>query len=205
MLKRLFDVVFSILVLLVLSPLLVAISIWVKLSSQGPIFFRQIRVGQHGKEFRIFKYRTMATGAQHKGPQITVGADPRITVAGVALRKYKLDELPQFLNVLRGEMSVVGPRPEVPRYVSLYPADLRSIVLSVRPGITDSASVIYRDESELLAQSIDPERTYVDEILPRKLRMYRSYVENQSFLGDLLIIVRTIGAVLGLVKVHQDS
>jgi lipopolysaccharide/colanic/teichoic acid biosynthesis glycosyltransferase len=200
-LKRLFDILFSAFVLLGLSPLLVAIAIWVKLTSPGPVFFRQSRVGQHGKEFKIFKYRTMVIDAQSKGPQITIGADSRITAAGVLLRKYKLDELPQFLNVLRGEMSVVGPRPEVPRYVSLYPANLRSTVLSVRPGITDSASVTYRSESELLAQSANPEKTYVDDILPKKLQMYKSYVENQSLLGDLLIIIRTIAAVLGLVRV----
>jgi lipopolysaccharide/colanic/teichoic acid biosynthesis glycosyltransferase len=200
-LKRLFDILFSAFVLLGLSPLLVAIAVWVKLTSPGPVFFRQSRVGQHGKEFKIFKYRTMVIDAQSKGPQITIGADSRITTAGVLLRKYKLDELPQFLNVLRGEMSVVGPRPEVPRYVSLYPANLRNIVLSVRPGITDSASVTYRSESELLAQSANPEKTYVDDILPKKLQMYKSYVENQSLIGDLLIIIRTIAAVLGLVRV----
>jgi len=198
MAKRLFDIAFALLALLLLGPLLLLVALWVRLDSPGPVFFRQQRVGRGGQLFDIVKFRTMRTGAEAMGPQITVGQDTRITHAGAWLRRSKVDELPQFINVLRGDMSVVGPRPEVPRYVALFPADVRQAVLSVRPGITDLASIEFRDESALLAQSQDPERTYVEQILPAKLRHAQEYVRTRSLWLDLRIIARTVLAVLGL-------
>lgn len=189
--KRLFDLVVSALALVVLAPVLLAVAVWVRLDSAGSIFFWQTRIGRGGQPFRIYKFRTMQPGADTAGPAITVGADARITRAGHWLRRTKLDELPQFINVLLGDMSIVGPRPEVPRYVALYPADLRDIVLSVRPGITDLASIAFRDESTLLGQSSDPERTYVEEILPAKLRYAADYAVTHSVWGDLKIMART--------------
>ena len=197
MAKRLFDITLSLLALVLLCPLLLAVALWVRLDSQGPVLFRQQRVGRGGRPFAILKFRTMQVNAEAAGLQITVGQDPRITRAGRWLRRSKLDELPQLLNVLRGEMSMVGPRPEVPRYVALYPADQRATVLSVRPGITDLASLAFRDESTLLARSADPERTYVEEILPIKLRHACDYVAQRSLWLDLRIIVRTALALLG--------
>lgn len=191
MAKRAFDVVFSAAVLLLLAPLLLAVAAWIKLDSRGPVFFRQVRVGRHGREFRILKFRTMHVDAPARGPQITVGRDPRITRSGHLLRKYKIDEFPQFINVLVGDMSVVGPRPEVPRYVAMYPPATRELVLSVRPGITDLASIEYRDENELLGRSADPERTYVEEVMPAKLSFCERYVRERSFSGDLAIVART--------------
>ena len=197
MAKRLFDIAFALLALLLLGPLLLAVALWVRLDSPGPVFFRQQRVGRTGQLFDIYKFRTMQTGAEAMGPQITVGEDARITHAGAWLRRSKVDELPQFINVLRGDMSVVGPRPEVPRYVALYPTDVREAVLSVRPGITDLASLAFRDESTLLAQSPDPERTYVEVILPTKLRYACDYVQQRSLWLDLRIIARTAMVLLG--------
>lgn len=194
MMKRLFDIVFSAGALLVLAPLLLAVALWIKLDSAGPVFFRQVRVGWRGREFRIFKFRTMRSDAERVGPQITIGADARITRSGAFLRKYKIDEFPQFINVLFGDMSVVGPRPEVPRYVALYPSDTRNLVLSVRPGITDLASIEYRDESELLGRSAHPDRTYVEQVLPAKLAFCERYVREHSLLGDLIIIKRSFQA-----------
>jgi lipopolysaccharide/colanic/teichoic acid biosynthesis glycosyltransferase len=195
MAKRVFDLIFSALVLLALAPALLLVALWVTLDSPGPVFFRQIRVGLGGREFRIFKFRTMYFDAERTGPQITVGADERVTRSGAFLRKYKLDELPQFINVLYGDMSIVGPRPEVPRFVALYPADLRELVLSVRPGITDQASIEFRDENDLLGTSGNPETTYIEQILPVKLSYYASYVTDRSFAGDLILIWRTAVAV----------
>ena len=197
MAKRLFDITLSLLALVLLCPLLLAVALWVRLDSRGPVLFRQQRVGRGGQPFAILKFRTMQVNAEAAGLQITVGQDPRITRTGRWLRRSKLDELPQLLNVLRGEMSMVGPRPEVPRYVALYPADQRATVLSVRPGITDLASLAFRDESTLLARSADPERTYVEEILPIKLRHACDYVAQRSLWLDLRIIVRTALALLG--------
>lgn len=191
MAKRAFDLVFSAAVLLLLSPLLLAVAAWIKFDSRGPVFFRQVRVGRHGREFRILKFRTMHVDAPSTGPQITVGRDPRITRCGHLLRKYKIDEFPQFINVLVGDMSVVGPRPEVPRYVAMYPPATRGLVLSVRPGITDLASIEYRDENDLLGRSADPERTYVEQVMPAKLAFCERYVRERSFAGDLGIIGRT--------------
>ena len=203
--KRLFDIAFAALALLLLSPVLLAVALWVRLDSPGPVFFRQQRVGQGGRPFGIYKFRTMHTGAEAVGPQITVGMDARITHAGTWLRRSKLDELPQFLNVLRGDMSVVGPRPEVPRYVAQYPADMRQTVLSVRPGITDLASIAFRDESDLLASSPDPERTYVEQILPAKLHYAQQYVRTRSLWLDLQIIAWTVLAVLGLYSARHQN
>lgn len=193
MLKRAFDVAFSAGTLLVLSPLLLAVAVWIKLDSPGPVFFRQVRVGRGGREFSILKFRTMRTDAERHG-QLTVGADTRITRSGAWLRKYKVDEFPQFFNVLVGDMSIVGPRPEVPRYVALYKPATRDTVLSVRPGITDLASIEYRDENALLGTSTDPERTYIEQVMPAKLHLCERYVRERSFRGDLAIICRTFKA-----------
>ncbi len=195
MAKRLFDWLASGLGLLVLSPVLLAFALWIKLDSPGPVFFRQERVGQFGRLFRIHKFRTMVTDAERLGLQITVGADVRVTRVGQWLRKFKLDELPQLLDVWLGHMSLVGPRPEVPRYVACYPADVRDVVLSVRPGITDRASIEYKDENEVLGRATDPHYAYVNEVLPIKLRYCVAYVENRSFMGDLAIIFATVRAV----------
>lgn len=195
MAKRLFDVLMSALGLLLLSPVLLLVAVWIKLDSPGPVMFRQERVGRFGRHFHIHKFRTMRADAPALGPQITIGADPRITRSGHFLRASKLDELPQLWDVLRGAMSLVGPRPEVPRYVALYPAELKALVLSVRPGITDPASLSFRHESDLLAQAADPEREYVDVVMPMKLRLAADYVRNASLLGDLRLILATLGAL----------
>ncbi|MBT9455978.1 MAG: sugar transferase [Burkholderiaceae bacterium] len=197
MAKRLFDILLSALGLLLLSPVLLATAVWVKLDSPGPALFKQQRIGRHGRPFAIHKFRTMRVDAPSLGPQITVGVDPRITRSGATLRHYKLDELPQLWDVLRGAMSLVGPRPEVARYVALYPDDMRQLILSVRPGITDLASIEYRDESTVLANSSDPERSYVEEVMPAKLALAAQYVRTQSLAGDLRLILRTISAVCG--------
>ena len=194
--KRLFDLVFAALGLVLLAPLLLAVALWVVCDSPGPALFHQQRVGRAGKPFHIYKFRTMHQRAEAHGPAITIGADARITRAGYWLRRTKADELPQLVNVLLGQMSLVGPRPEVPHYVALYPSDLRELILSVRPGITDHASIEFRDESTLLGQSSDPERTYVEEILPIKLRYAAQYARSHTLWVDLKIIARTI-SVLG--------
>lgn len=193
--KRLFDLVASGLGLLVLAPFLLLVALAVKLDSAGPVFFRQERVGRHGKTFRIHKFRTMVTDAERRGPQITVGADARVTRVGEILRKYKLDELAQLIDVFVGDMSLVGPRPEVPRYVAYYPTGLREIILSVKPGITDWASIKYKDESEILGKSHDPHVAYVNDVLPVKIRYYVDYVNGRSFFVDIRIIFATIRAL----------
>jgi lipopolysaccharide/colanic/teichoic acid biosynthesis glycosyltransferase len=197
MAKRLFDLVLSAVALVLLWPLLLVIALWVKLDSTGPVFFRQERVGRHGVPFRIHKFRTMTHAAVPTGPQITIGADARITRAGQFLRRSKLDELPQLLDVLVGSMSFVGPRPEVPRYVAIYPPALRDKVLSVRPGITDMASLQYRNESELLARASDPEREYREVVLPAKLALQAQYVERAGVMTDLRLIALTLKTLLG--------
>ena len=194
MAKRLFDLALSTLALLLLSPLMVALALWVRLDSPGPSFFRQERVGRQGVPFRIHKFRTMH--AQAAGLPLTVGTDPRITRAGAWLRRTRLDELPQLFDVLRGRMSLVGPRPEVPRYVAHYPAPLRDRVLSVRPGITDPASLDFLDEAALLAKSADPEREYIERILPRKLQLAADYAAQASLATDLRVLWRTLGVLL---------
>ena len=196
MIKRVFDWVASSLGLLALVPLFFVLATWIKLDSPGPIFFRQERVGRGGNTFRIHKFRTMRTDAELCGPQITIGADARVTRVGQWLRKYKLDELPQLLDVWLGHMSLVGPRPEVPCYVACYQDDVRKLVLSVRPGITDRASIEFKDENEILGRAADPNRTYIQEVLPIKLGYYVEYVQNQSLLGDIYLIFRTFKALI---------
>lgn len=198
MAKRLFDVVVALISLALLAPLMLLIAVAVRLDSPGPALFRQVRVGRHGREFRLLKFRSMVSDPAARGPLVTAAGDLRITRVGAVLRSSKLDELPQLLNVLRGEMSLVGPRPEVPRYVAAYPRGTRELVLSVRPGITDEASIEFRDESELLAAAPDPEARYIGEILPRKLEIYSRYAREHSFFGDLRIIWRTALRVLRL-------
>jgi len=196
MAKRLFDLLLSSTGLLLLAPLLLLIAVLVKLDSPGPVMFRQERVGRFGKPFRIHKFRTMRHEPAGQGLQITVGADRRITRVGGFLRASKLDELPQLLDVWLGDMSLVGPRPEVPRYVAHYPAGLREKVLSVRPGITDIASIEYRDESAVLARAAGPERAYIGEVLPHKLALAARYVERSSVWLDVWLIWRTVVAIV---------
>lgn len=196
MAKRLFDLLLSSIGLLLLAPLLLLIATLVKLDSPGPVMFRQERVGRFGQPFLIHKFRTMRHEPAGQGLQITVGADRRITRVGGFLRASKLDELPQLLDVWLGDMSLVGPRPEVPRYVAHYPAELREKVLSVRPGITDIASIEYRDESAVLARAADPERAYIDEVLPHKLALAARYVERSSLWLDVWLIWRTVVAIV---------
>ena len=195
MVKRFFDICFSGIGLLILSPLFLLVAIWVKCDSQGPVFYRQIRVGRFGKDFKLFKFRSMRVGADKKGLITVGGHDPRITRSGYFIRKYKLDELPQLINVFIGDMSLVGPRPEVRRYVDLYtPEQLH--VLDVRPGITDLASIRYRNENELLGSVDNPDRYYIEVIMPDKLRINLDYVAHHSFFGDLKIIFQTFIAIL---------
>jgi lipopolysaccharide/colanic/teichoic acid biosynthesis glycosyltransferase len=193
--KRVFDLVASLVGLLVLAPVFWAFALAIRIDSPGPIFFRQERVGLGGRTFRIHKFRSMVLDAERVGGQLTVGADPRVTHVGRWLRRYKLDELPQLIDVFLGDMSLVGPRPEVPRYVANYPTDLRALLQSVRPGITDPASIRFRDESELLATADDPERVYVEQILPQKLALYADYVRQRTLWGDIAIILATLRAL----------
>jgi len=189
--KRLLDLFLSVSGLIILSPLFLLISLWIKIDSKGPVFYRQVRVGKNMEPFKIFKFRTMIYDPYDKGLQLTTSDDKRITRSGRFLRKTKLDELPQLINVFIGEMSLVGPRPEVPKYVEYYPEEVRKIVLSVPPGITDRASLEFKNENEILHLSKDPEKTYIDEILPVKLKYYVGYVENRTLLGDIKIIIDT--------------
>jgi len=192
--KRLFDLLGATLALLLLSPLLLVVAAAVKLDSRGPVFYRQERVGRHGVPFRIHKFRTMHHGAG--GLPLTVGADPRITRVGGFLRRTRIDELPQFIDVLLGRMSLVGPRPEVPLYVAHYPPGLRERVLAVRPGITDPASLAWIDEGSLLAGAADPEREYIEVILPAKLQRAAEYAERASLATDLAVLWRTLRLLL---------
>ena len=195
MLKRGFDVVSSLIGIILLFPFLLILWISIQLESSGGGFYRQVRVGKNGVDFRLWKFRTMQTGADKKGLLTIGGRDSRVTRIGYYLRKYKLDELPQLINVLVGDMSIVGPRPEVRKYVNLYTSDqLR--VLSIKPGITDYASIEYCNENELLAQSENPEKTYIDEVLPAKLELNQKYLNDQGFLTDLKIIFQTIGKII---------
>ncbi len=195
MAKRLFDILVSLLglALLLLPGLLAALAI--RLGSPGPVFFRQERVGRFGRPFRIHKFRTMRLGAEAQG-QLTVGEDTRVTPLGRWLRAHRLDELPQLIDVLRGDMSLVGPRPEVPRYVAHYPAGLRERVLAVRPGITDPASLAFRGEAAQLAAAADPEREYVEVILPRKLALAADYAARANLWTDLGVVARSLGVLL---------
>jgi len=195
MAKRLFDLFVACCALLLLSPLLLGIALAIKLDSPGPVFFRQVRVGRGGREFRIHKFRTMVVNDEARSAQITVGADPRITHVGAWLRRTKCDELAQLIDVLQGTMSLVGPRPEVPRYVALYPEALKRQVLAVRPGITDVASIEFRDENTLLAKATDPERVYVETVLPAKLALQAHYVNHRTMWLDLKLIGRTLAVL----------
>lgn len=197
MAKRTLDLVCSAIGLLLLGPLLLSVAVLVAVDSPGPVFFRQERVGRHGRRFRIHKFRTMRHSPTPAGPLLTVGTDARVTRVGAVLRRYKIDELPQLIDVLKGDMSLVGPRPEVPEYVAHYSDEDRATVLSVRPGITDRASLEYSDENVLLATASDPHRFYIERILPVKLQCYREYVSSNSVQGDVRIIIATIGKILG--------
>lgn len=192
--KRALDLAASLVGLMLLAPLLGSIALWIHLDSPGPVLFRQVRIGRYGVPFSIVKFRTM-TVQRFAQAQLTVGQDARITRAGRLLRHYKLDELPQLINVLQGSMSLVGPRPEVPRYVACYPPDVRRIVLSVAPGITDWASIHYKDENAILGHAVDPEQAYIDTILPVKLEYYVRYVKERNFWTDLRIIVSTLTVI----------
>ena len=193
--KRVFDLIVSSLGLLILSPLLLVLAIWVKCDSPGPIFYRQLRVGRGNQDFWLFKFRSMQVEADKTGLITIGGHDLRVTRSGYYIRKYKLDELPQLINVFRGDMSLVGPRPEVRKYVNLYTSEQLK-VLQVRPGITDPASIRYRNENELLAQVPDPEKYYREVIMPDKLKINLKYIANISFKNDLQIILHTFFAIL---------
>lgn len=194
-LKRAMDIVLSAFGIAVLSPVLLVIALAIVIDSKGGVFYRQVRVGKDGKEFRIFKFRTMISDADKRGLLITVGADSRITRVGKILRKTKLDELAQLFNVFIGDMSFVGPRPEVPRYVAMYTPAQRNVLL-VRPGITDYASVAYRDENDLLEGASDPERVYIEEIMPAKLELNRQYLSSIGVWTDIKLIFATVLAVV---------
>lgn len=189
--KRIFDLVLSAIFLILLAPLFIFIAIRIKLDSKGPVFYKQVRVGFNGKDFGIYKFRTMFVGSDKKGLLTVGGNDARITTPGLFLRKYKLDELPQLINVFFGDMSIVGPRPEVRKYVDLYSKEQLQ-VLSVKPGITDYASIEYSKENEILAKATDPEATYINEIMPAKLALNQKYIREQSFVTDLKIILQTL-------------
>lgn len=192
---RLCDVIFSLLGLLLLSPLFIIVALWIVIDNPGPVFYRQQRVGLNGKDFGLWKFRSMRVGSDKAG-LITVGErDNRITRAGYYIRKYKLDELPQLINVLAGDMSLVGPRPEVRKYVDLYTPEQRK-VLSVRPGITDYASIEYIDENRLLAQSADPDKTYVEEIVPAKIALNMRYINHQTLGEYFKIIILTFRKII---------
>jgi lipopolysaccharide/colanic/teichoic acid biosynthesis glycosyltransferase len=193
--KRIFDIVLSLVGLLLLSPFLIVIALVIKFQDGGSVFFRGVRVGLHAKEFRIFKFRTMVVDAEKIGPSSTSDEDSRITRFGRSLRKHKLDELPQLINVLLGDMSIVGPRPEVRKFVDLYTKE-EKVILKVKPGITDWASLWNSDEGAILAGSDDPDRDYLEKIRPEKIRLQLKYIEEQSFLVDMRIIFLTILAVL---------
>lgn len=193
--KRAMDIAISAAALCVLWPVFLLIALAIVIDDPGPVFYRQVRVGRGGRPFRIFKFRTMVVDADKKGLSITVGRDSRITRVGAFLRKTKLDELAQLLNVLCGQMSFVGPRPEVPRYVELYTPYQRQVLL-VRPGITDYASIAYRNENDLLAGADDPEKMYIETIMPDKIELNMKYLREISPLADLRLILKTVIAVI---------
>ena len=193
--KRLFDIIASGLGLIVLSPLFLILAIWIKLDSKGPVFYRQVRVGRYNKDFRIFKFRSMQVGSD-KGSLVTIGGrDPRVTRSGYWIRKFKLDELPQLINVFIGDMSLVGPRPEVRHYVDYWTPE-QMHVLDVRPGITDPASIKFRNENELMEQAEDPEKFYIEVIMQEKINLYLEYVNHHSFFGDIGLIFKTFWTII---------
>lgn len=193
--KRLFDIFLSGFGLILLSPLFLVIAIWIKLDSRGPIFYRQVRVGRNNTEFRIFKFRSMRIGSD-KGSLVTIGGrDPRITRSGYFIRMFKIDELPQLINVFIGDMSLVGPRPEVRHYVNYWTPE-QMHVLDVRPGITDPASIKFRNENELLAMAEDPEKYYIEVIMQEKIKLYLDYVKKSSFWYDIKLIFQTFWVII---------
>ena len=193
--KRIFDVIASGLGLIVLSPLFLILAIWLTIDSRGPVFYRQVRVGYKNKDFRIFKFRSMRVGAD-KGSLVTIGGhDPRVTRSGYFIRKFKFDELPQLINVFLGDMSLVGPRPEVRHYVDYWTPE-QMHVLDVRPGITDPASIKFRNENELMEKAEDPEKYYIEVIMQEKIKLYLEYVEKHSFWYDLGLIFKTFWAIV---------
>lgn len=195
MLKRPFDIMMSLIGLIALLPLFIIVAIWIKLDSKGKIFFRQIRVGLNGELFQIHKFRTMVVNSEQKGG-LTIGNDMRVTKAGKFLRKYKLDELPQLIDVLIGKMSLVGPRPEIPEFMKLYEENIRNQILSVKPGITDKASIEMVDENEILGKYDDPRQAYIDIIMPIKAKYYVEYAKNHSTITDIKIIFMTIMKII---------
>lgn len=192
MVKRFFDIIFAFFGLILVLPLFLIIAILIKWESPGPVFYRGVRIGEGGRPFRIFKFRSMVENAEELGGPSTAGDDPRLTKIGKFLKKYQLDELPQLINVLKGEMSLVGPRPEVKMYVDMMSPEERNIILSLKPGMTDLASLWNFHESEVLKGSPDPEKTYMEKIRPKKIQLQLEYVKNRSFLLDLKIILKTI-------------
>ena len=188
---RFFDFILSLVGLVVLAPIFIMLAIWIKIDSKGPVFYKQVRVGQNGIDFGLFKFRSMVVDADKKGLITVGGRDPRITRSGYFIRKYKLDELPQLINVLVGDMSLVGPRPEVRKYVNLY-TDEQQKVLSVKPGITDYASIEYMDENEILGKSSDPEKTYIEDIMPEKIKYNMKYINNKNLFEYFKIIFLTV-------------
>ena len=193
--KRLFDILASGLGLVVLGPLFLLLAIWIKLDSSGPVFYRQVRVGRFNRDFRIYKFRSMKVGSD-KGSQVTIGdRDPRRTRSGYFIRKYKFDELPQLINVFIGDMSLVGPRPEVRHYVNYWTPEQMK-VLDVRPGITDPASIKFRNENELMEHASDPEKYYIEVVMQEKLYLYLEYVDNHSFWSDIVLIFKTFWIII---------
>ena len=195
MIKRLFDILVSLIGLIVLAPIFLLISFWIKFDSKGSVFFRQVRVGLKGKNFRIHKFRTMHLSSENQG-RLTIGDDDRITQSGQFLRKYKIDELPQLIDVLIGKMSLVGPRPEVQEFINIYPVDVKNKVLSVKPGITDIASIEMANENYILGKCKNPKQTYIDIILPIKQKHYINYVDNHSIWLDIKIIFLTLKRIM---------
>lgn len=193
--KRIFDIVMSLLLLMILSPVFLVVSIWIKLDSKGPVFFRQVRVTTYGKQFRIFKFRTMCENAEKKGSLVTVGNDSRITKVGEKIRHCRLDEIPQLFNVLAGDMTFVGTRPEVVKYVNAYSDEMYATLL-LPAGITSVASIQYKDEDEILSKAKDPDDAYIHEVLPDKMKYNLASIENFSFLNEIKTMVNTLKAVI---------
>lgn len=193
--KRTFDIIASGLGLVCLSPLFALLAIWIKLDSKGPVFYKQTRVGRNNKDFRLFKFRSMRPDSDKLGLITVGGHDPRVTRSGYFIRKYKLDEFPQLINVFKGDMSLVGPRPEVRKYVDMYTPEQMK-VLSVRPGITSLASIRYRNENEILAEAEDPDRCYIEQVMPDKLKIDLEYVDNAGFMNDIKLIFATFKEII---------
>ena len=198
MLKRFFDLILSFIGLLIIVPILFLITILIKISSSGPVFYKQVRVGKNNKDFKIFKFRTMHLNADKKGLLTVGGRDPRVTSIGYYLRKFKLDELPQLINVFIGDMSFVGPRPEVRQFVNLY-SEIQMKVLNVKPGITDLASIEFRNENEILSKEEDPNQYYIDYIMPKKLEINLKYINQRNLLKDFVVIIKTIKVIFNSV------